>query len=93
LAPNNPNAQAAAILETAKPTPIEIPKATGPRLFDPPDIAEVIIDPGTKPKTRAIAKVAKVIATNVNTQSPISKTYRSTIIDWQKKFGPNLPLA
>ena len=61
--------------------PIEKPKATGPRFFDPPDIAEVIIDPGTKPKSKAITKVAKVIATSVNTQSPISKTYRSTIIE------------
>jgi len=69
------------MLETAKPIPIEIPKATGPRLFDPPDIAEVIIDPGTKPKTRAIAKVAKVIATNVNTQSPIRDNYELRIID------------
>ncbi len=75
------------MLETAKPIPIEIPRATGPRLFDPADIAEVIIDPGTKPKTRVMAKVAKVIATSVNTTSPISKTYRSTIIDWQKKIG------
>ena len=87
MAPNNPNAQAAAMLETAKPTPIEIPNATGPRLFDAPDIAEVIIDPGTKPKTRVIAKVAKVIDTSVNTKPPISKAYRSTIIDWQKKIG------
>ncbi len=81
------------MLESAKPTPIEIPRATGPRLFDPPDIAEVMIDPGTKPKTSAIAKAAKVIATRVNTKSPIGKTYRSTIIDCQKKIGSNLPLA
>jgi hypothetical protein len=44
-------------------------------------MAAVTIDPGTKPKSKAIAKVAKVIATSVNTKSPISKTYRSTIID------------
>ena len=81
FAPNNPKAQAAAILEKAKPMPIEKPKATGPRLFDPPAIADVIIDPGTKPKSRAITKVAKVIATNVNTQSPIRDNYELRIID------------
>ena len=69
------------MLETAKPIPIDIPKATGPRFFDPPAIAEVIIDPGTKPQTSAKARTPDVIATSVNTNSPISKTYRQTIID------------
>jgi hypothetical protein len=69
------------MLETAKPIPIEIPMATGPRLFDPPAIAEVIIDPGTKPKRSAVVRVAKVMRASVNMKSPIGKTYRLTIID------------
>lgn len=69
------------MLESAKPIPIEIPRATGPRFLELPDIAEVIMDPGTNPKIKAISKIPMVIATSVNTISPISKTYRPTIID------------
>ena len=70
-APNAPKDQEAAIAETAKPIPTEIPSTTGPLFFDPPEPAFVIAAPGIAPSTAEKRITAKVIATSVNKASPI----------------------
>jgi hypothetical protein len=60
-----------AIADIAKPTPTEIPRATGPLFFDAPESAFVIAAPGIAPSSAEKRITPKVIATSVNTDSPI----------------------
>ena len=58
--------------ESAKPIPTAIPRATGPLLVDGPDIALVIAAAGIDPINAENRIIPKVIATSVNTGSPIA---------------------
>jgi hypothetical protein len=71
-APNAPKDHDDATADNAKPIPTEIPRATGPLLVEDPEMARVIAAPGMAPINAENKIIPKVIATSVNTGSPIA---------------------
>jgi hypothetical protein len=84
-APNNPNDQDDAIADSAKPIPTEIPRATGPLLVEDPEMARVTAAAGIAPINAEIRTTPKVIATSVNTGSPIANFNGITLIETRLK--------
>jgi hypothetical protein len=70
-APSAPNDHADAIANRAKPIPTDIPRATGPLFVDEPAIDLVIAAAGIAPIAAEKKITPKVMATSVNTGSPI----------------------
>jgi hypothetical protein len=84
-APNAPKDHDDAIADIAKPIPTEIPRATGPLLVEDPEIARVIAAAGIAPSNPEIRTTPKVIATSVNTGSPIAYFNVLTLIETSLK--------
>ena len=72
--------------------PTEIPRATGPLLVEDPDMARVIAAAGIAPIKAEIRTTPKVIATSVNTGSPIVYFNNLTLIECSEKKPKPGPL-
>ena len=84
-APNAPKDHDDATADSAKPIPTEIPRATGPLLVEDPEMARVIAAAGIAPINAEIRTIPKVIATSVNTGSPIAYFNVLTLIETSLK--------